>query len=123
LKVVHLTLALLLLLAPASTLAADGHKVTLQGTLVDIACATERSSDLDSLRIKHTRKCLLMPECQKSGYGVLTPNNQVLRFDAAGNERAHALITGTDREKELHVKVSGRQTGDMLTVRKLALAP
>jgi len=119
----RITVALLLLLAPASTLAASGHRVTLRGTLVDIACATERASDLDSLRVKHTRKCLQMPECVKSGFGVLTPDNQVLRFDAAGNERAQALITGTQREKELQVKVSGRLSGDTLAVRKMALVP
>jgi hypothetical protein len=123
LKIVRITIALLLLLAPLSTLAASGRKVTLQGTLVDIACATERASDLDSLRVKHTRKCLQMPECEKSGFGVLTADNQVLHFDGPGNERARALIAGTDREKELHVKVSGRLDGDALAVKKLALVP
>ena len=117
----RILLALSLLLAPAS--AASGRRVTLQGTLVDVACATERANDLDSLRVKHTRKCLRMPACDKSGYGVLTPDNQVLRFDAAGNERARALIASTEREKALQIKVSGRLTGDTLAVRKLAFVP
>ena len=42
-NVVRILVALLLLLAPVSGLAANGHKVTLQGTLVDISCATERA--------------------------------------------------------------------------------
>lgn len=97
------------------------RKVTLKGTLMDIACATERADDLATLRIKHTRKCLQMPECEKSGYGLLTADDKVVRFDAAGNERAKALIASTQQEKEIQVKVSGRLAGDVLTVKKLSL--
>ena len=97
------------------------RKVTLKATLIDISCATERAGDLDTLRIKHTRKCLQMPECEKSGFGLLTSDNKVIRFDAAGNEKAKALIASTQQEKELQVKVSGRLEGDLLTVKKLSL--
>ena len=97
------------------------RKVTLKATLIDIACATERADDLDTLRIKHTRKCLQMPECEKSGFGLLTSDNKVIRFDAAGNEKAKALVASTQQEKEIQVKVSGRLEGDLLTVKKLSL--
>ncbi len=114
---------LLLVLVAAPSFAAKGHKVTLKGTLVDVSCATDRSNDLDSLRIKHTRKCLQMPDCDKSGVALLTADNKVLRFDDKGNETARKLIVATDREKQWNIKVSGRLDGDTLTVSKLTLLP
>jgi hypothetical protein len=114
---------LLLLLVAAPLFAAKGHKVTLKGTLVDVSCATDRASDLDSLRAKHTRKCLQMPDCDKSGFALLTAGNKVLRFDEKGNETARKLIAATDRDKQWDVKVSGRLDGDTLTVSKLTLLP
>ena len=38
----------------------------------------------------HTRQCALMPECQKSGYGVFTYDNKFLKFDEAGSRKALA---------------------------------
>ncbi len=114
---------LMLLLVASPLFAAKGHKVTLKGTLVDVSCATERANDLDSLRAKHTRKCLQMPDCEKSGFALLTADNKVLRFDDKGNETARKLIAATDREKEWNIKVSGRLEGDTLTVSKLTLLP
>ncbi|HSE48449.1 MAG TPA: hypothetical protein VLA96_04515 [Terriglobales bacterium] len=113
-----------LALAALPTFSADTpkpRKVTLKGTLMDIACATERADDLDTLRIKHTKKCLQMPECEKSGYALLTADNKVVRFDPAGNEKVKALIASTQQEKELLVKVSGKLEGDRLTVKKVSL--
>ena len=114
---------LLLVLVASPVFAAKGHKVTLKGTLVDVSCATERANDLDSLRLKHTRKCLQMPDCDKSGFALLTADNKVLRFDDRGNETARKLIASTDREKQWDIKVSGRLDGDTLTVSKLTLLP
>jgi hypothetical protein len=113
----------LLLLLALPAVAAHGHKVTLRGVLVDVACATERANDLAGLRAKHTRKCLQMPECDKSGFALLTADDRVLRFDDAGNARARQLIAATERETQWQVTVSGRLDGDTLAVRKLALVP
>jgi hypothetical protein len=123
LKILRASAVAILLLSSFAASAAAGKKVTMKAMLVDISCATERANDLDTLRVKHTRKCLQMPECEKSGFGVLTSDNKVLRFDAAGNEQAKALIAATQQEKDLQVKVSGRLEGDVLTVKKLALVP
>jgi hypothetical protein len=35
----------------------------------------------------HTKQCALMPDCQKSGYGVFTYDQKFLPFDEAGNQR------------------------------------
>lgn len=114
---------LMVVLLAAPVFAAKGHKVTLKGTLVDVSCATDRANDLDGLRLKHTRKCLQMPDCDKSGFALLTADNKVLRFDDKGNDQARKLIAATDREKEWGIKVSGRLDGDTLTVKKLTLLP
>ena len=113
----------LLVLAALPALAAKGKKVTLSGVLVDVSCATERAGDLDGLRIKHTKKCLQMPDCDKSGFALLTADNKVIRFDEAGNQQARALIANTEKERDWQVKVSGRLDGEALAVKKLTLAP
>ncbi|HTK96130.1 MAG TPA: hypothetical protein VL382_10895 [Terriglobales bacterium] len=113
----------LLVLAALPALAAKGKKVTLSGVLVDVSCATERAGDLDGLRIKHTKKCLQMPDCDKSGFALLTADNKVIRFDEAGNQQARTLIAKTEKERDWQVKVSGRLDGEALAVKKLTLAP
>jgi hypothetical protein len=118
-----IALVVILVLALPALAAGKGKKVTLKGTLVDVSCATERANDLDSLRVKHTRKCLQMPDCDKSGFALLTADDKVLKFDEAGNTRARALIAATDREKDWAVTVSGKLDGDTLAVKKLTLAP
>ena len=115
-------LSFTLLAGSALPAAAAGKKTTVTGVLVDVACATERSNDLATLSIKHTKKCLQMPDCDKSGFALLTKENQVLVFDDAGNDLARKLIAQTDREKDWRVKVSGKLDGDKLAVRKLLIA-
>ncbi len=40
----------------------------------------------------HTKQCALMPECEKSGYGVYTSENKFLKFDEGGNRKAIAAL-------------------------------
>ena len=98
-----------------------GKRETLHGYLVDVACSRERAKELAVLGQVHTKQCLLMPDCQKSGYALLTPKHEVLKFDAAGNEQAKELITSTSRPKDYRVVVSGRRDGDELNVMRLEL--
>jgi len=123
LKLSRVLVVTLLVLAALPALAAKGKKVTLSGVLVDVSCATERAGDLDGLRIKHTKKCLQMPDCDKSGFALLTADNKVIRFDEAGNQQARTLIAKTEKERDWQVKVSGRLDGEALAVKKLTLAP
>jgi len=123
LKLSRVLAVTLLVLAALPALAAKGKKVTLSGVLVDVSCATERARDLDGLRIKHTKKCLQMPDCDKSGFALLTADNKVIRFDEAGNQQARTLIAKTEKERDWQVKVSGRLDGEALAVKKLTLAP
>jgi hypothetical protein len=62
-----------------------------------------------------------MPICAESGYALLTDHDEVLRFNAKGDELARRLI-----EKHLHtqswrVSIEGTIQGDQLTVERIRL--
>src|SRR5436309_2357152 len=80
------------------TSAADSaKKVKLKGHLVDVSCSIEQKDDLNYMRTSHSKNCFQMPACVKSGYAILTSDDKVLKFDAAGNELAKKLIASNNR--------------------------
>ena len=116
-------LCLSLLLALTSVgLQASGprkSKPRLTGTLVDIACATDPKRNLTKLRSEHTRKCLLMPICEESGYALLTERDEVLRLDAKGNKLAKKLIEQSLHNQGWRISIEGTVEGDQLTVQRI----
>jgi hypothetical protein len=62
-----------------------------------------------------------MDECAKSGYGVLTDDNKIIMFDAAGNQQAKTFIAGLKKDKDLKVSVTGALNGQSMTVSKIEL--
>ena len=111
---------LVLILFAAVSLSAFAADTTVKGYLVDLACAKEDGSKAD-FGAKHTKGCLQMPDCEKSGYGVLTDDKKVIRFDKAGNEEAKKFIAALTQKKDIKVAVNGAVTGDNMTVSKIAL--
>ncbi|MBZ5509481.1 MAG: hypothetical protein LAO78_28855 [Acidobacteriia bacterium] len=111
-------LTLVMLAAMAITAFAADTKV--QGYLVDIACADEDGQKA-GFGAKHTKDCLLMPECVKSGYGLLTDDKKVFKFDKAGNEKAKQFIAGLKKDKDIKVDVTGTINGENITVTKIDL--
>lgn len=103
--------------------ASDMKPQTYTGHLVDVACATENAEKPKAdFAMKHSKKCLTMPECEESGYALVTADNKVLKFDAAGNDQAKKLIAATDKDKDWKVSVTGTMTADnLLKVDKIAL--
>lgn len=79
---------------------------TLQGYLVDVSCANEKHKSPD-WAAKHSKGCLNMDECVKSGYAVLTPDQKLYKFDVNGNESAKKLIAATDKKDDWKVTVKG----------------
>jgi hypothetical protein len=71
----------------------------------------------------HTRECLLMPACEKSGYGVYTTDDKYLKFDAAGNRRALAAIKASPKLDDFEVQVTGEVQGDTIKVASLKILP
>jgi hypothetical protein len=105
------TLAVLALAAMA--MASEMKPQTMSGYLVDVACASENAEKPKAdFGMKHSKKCLTMPECEESGYALLTDDNKVIKFDAASNEKVKKMIATTDKEKDWKVAVAGTMNQD-----------
>ena len=100
-----------------STFAAD---TTVKGYLVDLSCASEEGSK-PGFGAKHSKDCLQMDDCAKSGYGVLTDDKKVIKFDKAGNEQAKKFINDLKKTKDIKVNVAGNVNGETMTVSKIEL--
>jgi hypothetical protein len=111
---------IILLLLAAAAISAVAAETQVQGHLVDLACAREEGQK-PGFGAKHSKMCLQMPECQKSGYGVLTDDKKVIRFDAASNEKAKKFIADLTKDKDIKVNVTGTMNGDRLSVNKIEL--
>ncbi|HLW52852.1 MAG TPA: hypothetical protein VKW06_08405 [Candidatus Angelobacter sp.] len=99
------------------TFAADS---TIQGYLVDIACGTTEGSR-PHFGITHSVNCLRMPECEESGYGLLTPDSKVIRFDKAGSQQAKKFIAELKKTTDVKVAVTGAVSGETMTVTRIEL--
>ena len=111
---------LILLLLTAAALSAVAAETQVQGHLVDLACSREEGQK-PGFGAKHSKMCLQMPECEKSGYGVLTDDKKVIMFDAASNEKARKFIADLTKDKDIRVNVTGTMSGDRLSVNKIEL--
>src|SRR5215472_17325707 len=91
------------------------------GFLIDLTCARERKDKEPSLGEEHTKKCMQMPVCDRSGFGILTDTNQLLRLDEDGNRRVRRLLQRTKRENKLYCVIWGRRSNDLLNVSRIEL--
>jgi hypothetical protein len=93
------------------------------GHLIDISCAVERGPAEPDLGKKHTRRCLQMPSCDQSGFGLLLDGRQLLHFDDPGNQMTRKLISRTSQKDDLRVVVYGIKVNDLLQVKKIRFEP
>ncbi|HXB21214.1 MAG TPA: hypothetical protein VNV88_07535, partial [Candidatus Solibacter sp.] len=107
----------LLMLFAAMAVSAFAADTTVKGYLVDRACASEEGSQA-GFGANHTKSCLQMAECAKSGYAVLTDDKKVINLDDNGNAQAKKFIEGLTKKKDIKVAVSGDMKGDSITVTK-----
>jgi hypothetical protein len=110
-----------LVLLTAAALSAFAAETKVQGYLVDLACATSDEGKEPGFGAEHTKGCLQMPECAKSGYGVLTDDKKVIRFDAASNAKAKRFIADMKKTKNIKVNVTGTVNGENIAVSKIEL--
>ncbi len=111
---------LTLVLLTAVALSAFAAETKVQGYLVDIACASEEGQRAN-FGIKHSKECLQMPDCAKSGYGLLTDDKKVIKFDAASNAKAKQFIADLKKNNDIKVNVTGTMNGERMTVSKIEL--
>jgi hypothetical protein len=83
--------------------------------VVDVNCSRKVAANPDS----HTRACAL--KCAASGFAIVTSDNQIVKLDAAGNEKVIAALKTSDQKDHLRVDVSGTREGDTLKVSSLKL--
>jgi hypothetical protein len=111
----------ILILFAAMSISAFAADTTVKGYLVDLECATSDEGKKANFGADHTKDCLQMPDCVNRGYGVLTPDKKIIRFDAAGNDQAKKFIADLKKEKDVRVTVTGAVTGNSMTVSKIEL--
>lgn len=104
----------------AAALSAFAAETKIQGYLVDLACSSEEGQK-PGFGAKHSKECLQMPECVKSGYGVLTDDKKVIKFDAASNAKAKQFIADLKKTQDIKVNVTGTVNGQNIAVSKIEL--
>jgi hypothetical protein len=83
--------------------------------VLDVSCSKKAAADPDA----HTRTCALA--CVKSGFGIVTKDQQFLKFDAAGNAKIAEALKASSQKDHLRVDVKGEQEGDTLKVSSIKL--
>ena len=120
-KLVSLITASILLatLAVLGT-AQSGSSVSLTGPIVDKACSARftKNTDPQTAAGGHTKKCALMENCAKSGYGVFA-DGKYYEFDEKGNELAKTKIEASKKDSGAKYKVEGSVDGSKLTVKTI----
>ena len=118
-KLLPLAAALALVLMAVS-LSAQDNTVTLDGYMIDNACASSHATDktFGTWVKTHGTSCATMDACEKSGYAIYA-KDKVYKFDDAGNQSAEDLLKTTKSKKGLHIKVEGTVDGDTIKVTKL----
>ena len=117
-------LAAVCLLCGGGALYASSHgkRVHLRGYLIDNTCWNNRDGkDDQKLLREHTKNCLQMPDCIKSGYAVVTADGQVYPMDAASNASTTQWIAATQRDDNWLVEVKGHWLDGKLDVKKIQL--
>jgi len=108
------------ILLAAMTMSAFAAGTAVKGYLVDLACAVEEGNK-PGFGAKHSKHCMQMPDCFNSGYGVLTDDAKVIKFDAAGNEKAVKFLETLQKNDNIRVTVTGAVDGDEITVSDIQL--
>jgi hypothetical protein len=120
-------IALMTALAAAMAVAGDSDKPssktqTINGYLVDVACARENAMHPEpGFAAKHDKGCLQMDECVQTGYAILTEDNRIIRFDKQSNDTAKSLIAGTDKKDNWKITATGVMNGDTFSAQSLKL--
>ncbi len=112
--------AALALVLMVVSLSAQDKTATLDGYMIDNACASSHATEatFGTWVETHKTSCASMAACEKSGYAVYA-NKKLYKFDDAGNTSAVELLKNTKSKQGLHVKVEGTIDGDTIKVTKI----
>ncbi len=100
-----------------------GKRVHVRGHLIDVSCWSDSDhKDDQKLLREHTKNCLQMPDCIKSGYVIVTAQGKVYTLDAASNASTTAWIEATKHDDNWLVDVKGHLRDGKLNIKKIQLA-
>ena len=111
---------------------AETPETRVQGVLIDRMCYYKAETRIVPGGLleggiiaiyPHTKRRALMPDCQKSGYGIFTYDQKFLPFDEAGNQRALAYFKKAKQEDDFRVQVTGQIQGDVFKVASITALP
>lgn len=83
--------------------------------VVDTNCSTKAAANPDA----HTRACAL--KCAASGFGIVTKDQQYLKFDAKGNREIEQELKASNKKDHLRVDVTGEVKNNTLEVKSVRL--
>jgi len=92
-------------------IAQESKSSTVEGFIVDKHCS---AADMAT----HGKGCVLSAACIKSGLGVYA-DGKFIAFDEAGSKQAKAALEKSKQDKGAKFKVTGKVTGDHMTVEKI----
>src|SRR5713226_5563379 len=99
-----------------------GLAADVEGVLMDKMCSAKAMQEGGmKAAAMHKRDCALMPDCVKSGYGVVTSDNKFLALDDAGNKKAEAALKASKKTDNVRVKITGETSGDSIQVKSLRI--
>ena len=96
---------------------AEKKSVKVTGYVIDNMCAAMHGSEEEAAH--HPNACALMPNCEKSGFAVVS-KEKTYKLDEQGNKLAAEVLKGVKTKKGLKVEVEGTVEGDTLHAEKLA---
>lgn len=111
---------------------AETPETKVQGVLIDRICSYKAETRIVPGGLleggiitiyPHTKQCALMPDCQKSGYGIFTYDQKFLPFDDAGNQKALAYFKQAKQGDDFRVEVTGQIQSDVLKVASIKPLP
>jgi len=94
---------------------AAGAETWKNVSVIDTSCLSKVKADPD----QHTKKCAI--QCQKGGYGLLTPEGTYLKFDEGGNKKTVEALNTTKKEDHLRATVVGERKGETVTVKSIQI--
>lgn len=96
-----------------SSVAFGGAASKWSGWVVDNACSARLKGDVAKVK-GHAKTCAMMPNCEKSGYSLVTEDGKAYKLDATGNAKVSEIFKATKSEKGLNVTVEGSLDGDTI---------
>lgn len=126
------TLGVVAVVAALLPLGAESPETKVTGVLIDRMCSYKAYTRIVPgprleggivVAYAHQRECALMPDCQKSGYGVFTYDHKFLPFDEEGNKKAVAFFKASKKEDDFRVEVTGEIQGEILKVKAIQPLP